>query len=547
MNQDTDLQYGCIIPEVLAPAIDFSEILSEDFVGAPAPSAPSALAIPKTADYLKAFSAWDPLGNLKYNVCNAVVWSNTRRMITSKLSEHEVWPSRDQVYTFYRTQNPGFNPQIKNAETDLGMRIQESLDYLVKVGGPDGQRALAFARVDPTNIEDVKMALATFGSIWLGIRVYKTNSDQFENGEKWTLAPPQEKKAYGHAVVAGAYNPNFKIVTWGGVATLTPEYWHGYMPGGEPGKALPGKEKPNVFEAYVVVWPEHIGTRRFMTGISLSQLAEQYNKMTGKDMEIPTAQFNSVSQCQTTGGDGISVRLQKIDSETSYSSVSIDVTVDIKQTEVPNGTFAIEKDDLFFIKTKNTASNMVEIQRIQDPAYTKVESWVSSFHTTEASDGLWTIDNGDLYLIKTANTEEGMVEVWYASHQSNFREPAYYKSGMEVGDIGFGTYAMSGGNLYKIRDANNASGLVEVTCYKAYGDYSSKSRTHQSTGFKINDVKGKGTWSVGHNGDLFLIKTLGTASGLVELHVATAESNYQSLSHYSLGFQADQSGVWMIY
>lgn len=469
-------------------------------------------------------------------------------MITSKLSEQEVWPTLDQVFTFYKTQNARFNPQVKDNSTDEGMKIQKSLNYLVKFGGPDGQRALAFARVDPTNLQDVKMALATFGSIWLGIRVFDpTNSDQFQRGEKWTPPPSTQSKAYGHAVVAGAYGPDLKIVTWGGVATLTLDYWHGYVPGKEPGKVKPEEERPNVFEAYVVVWPEHIGTRRFMTGVSLPQLAEQYKTITGNEMDIPTAQLNSLFRCQTTGGDGISVKLQKIDANTSYSSVSMDLGVDIKQTEASNGTFAVESNDLFFIKTKNTASNMIEVKRIQDPAYTNVEFWISSFHTSEATDGLWTIDNGDLYFIKTTNTSAGLVEVWWASHQSNFRQPAYYTSGAKVGNIGFGTYAVSGGNLYMILDANNASGLVEITCYKGYMDYSEESRTHRATGFKINDVKGKGTWSVGQNGDLFLIKTLGTASGMIELHVATAESNYQSLSHYSIGFQADQSGVWMIY
>jgi hypothetical protein len=405
---------------------------------------------------------------------------------------------------------------------------------LVKHGEPDGKHALAFARVDPTKIQDVQMALTTFGSIWLGIKVYPTNHEQFQKGEHWTFSPSTAKgKGYGHAVVAGAYNPNFKIITWGKVASLSPEYWDGH---------LPGEKMLNVFEAYVVIWPEHIGTRRFMTGVSLQQLAEQYSKMTGKDLEIPTAQFNSLFRCQITGGDGILVTLQKIEAETRYSSVSANFAIDIKQTEAANGTFAVERDDLYFIKTKSTASNMIEVRRVQDPAYTKVESWVSSLDAADASNGWWTIDNGDLYFIKTANTTSGMVEVWWASHQHNFQQAEYYTSGMKIANIGFGTYAMSCGNLYMILDANNLSGFVEITCARGYvteGYKEYESFTHEVTGFKINDVKGKGTWSMGPNGNLFLIKTLGTASGLVELHVATADSNYQSLSYYSTGFQAD--------
>ncbi|KAL9100765.1 MAG: hypothetical protein Q9163_003897 [Psora crenata] len=528
MDQNTELQCGCIIPDELAPAIEFSDILPEGFVGAPAPSA--APVIPKSADNLKPFPSWNPLGNKSYQNCNAVVWANTRRLVTSKLSEQEVYPPLDQVLTFYKTQNPEFDPKNWKKDKDKGMYIQKSLDHLVQFGGPDGQRALAFARVNPEKVEDVQMALATFGSLWLGIRVYDINRAQFNNGEQWTYQPTGEKPL-GHAVMAGAYDPNIKIVTWGKVVSLTEGYW----------------KKENVFDAFVVIWPEHIGTRRFMTGVSLQQLADQYRKMIGKDMEIPTAKFNSLFRCQITGGDGVLVTLQKIDAQTSYSSVAVNVVIDIKQAEASNGAFAVESNDLYFIKTKNTASKMVEVQRIQDPAYNKVESWVSGFGTAEAANGLWTIDNGDLYFIKIANTASDLVEVWSASHEGNFQKATYYTSGLKIRDIGFGTYAMGGGNLYMILDANNASGLVEITCVKSDMQYSARSLTHQVTGFKINDVKGKGTWIMGTDGDLFLIKTLGTASGQVELHIATAVSNYQDLSHYSIPFPADQSGVWMIY
>ncbi|MCJ1306566.1 hypothetical protein MMC25_000209 [Agyrium rufum] len=533
---DNEVQYGCIIPDVFAPAIDFNDILSEELVGASV--ADSDFTVPPVADHLKPFSSWKPLGNKVYSVCNALAWANTRRIITSKLTEQERYPPLDEVFEFYKTQNSGFKPPISKKSQDKGMIIQTSLEHLVKYGGPDGQRALAFAKVNHTDIPTVQKAIATFGSIWLGLKVYPCNKEQFDNGEQWT-PPVTGEKFYAHAVVAGAYDTAFKIVTWDKVVSLSPEYWN---------SSFPGQKLATVFEAYVVIWPEHIGTRRFMTGVSLQQLAEQYYNVTQKDLELPKAHFNSLFRCQNTGKDGGCMALQKVDAATSYSSVPVDVVIDIDPTEGTKGSFAVESDDLFFIKTRDTASTMVEVQRIQNPKYNHIESWISTFKTAEASDGLWTIDNGDLYFIKTANTASGMIELWQASHQSGFQQATHYTSGIKIGDIGFGTYAVSCGSLYVILDANNPSEKVEIISEKIDLHAGAKRKQNrQPTGFKINDVKGRGTWSMGQDGDLFLIKTRGTESGLVELHIASKESTYLSLSHYSTGFPAGQSGVWMIY
>ena len=57
--------------------------------------------------------------------CVAVTWANVRRLVTAVLST-EYYPSLDQVYAVYETQNPGFPQQ------DNGMDIQTCLQYLVK-------------------------------------------------------------------------------------------------------------------------------------------------------------------------------------------------------------------------------------------------------------------------------------------------------------------------------------------------------------------------------------------------------------------------------
>ncbi len=43
-----------------------------------------------------------------------------------------------------------------------------------------------------------------------------------------------------------------------------------------------------VEEAWVVIWPEHFGSKQFLAGVDLSQLAIDYNALTGKTLVVPT-------------------------------------------------------------------------------------------------------------------------------------------------------------------------------------------------------------------------------------------------------------------
>ena len=115
------------------------------------------------------------LGNDQYGDCVAVTWSNIRRLVTAVLST-EKYPPLAEVYAFYATQNPGFPQQ------DNGMDIQTALEYLVKTGGPDGVKAVGFAKVDYTNADEVKAAIAIFGSVWTGINVQEAQQAQFSCG-----------------------------------------------------------------------------------------------------------------------------------------------------------------------------------------------------------------------------------------------------------------------------------------------------------------------------------------------------------------------------
>jgi hypothetical protein len=261
---------------------------------------------------------------------------------------------------------------------------------------------------------------------------------------------------------------------------------------------------------------------------------------------IPAPGFNSLYRCSNLSGRNPNVVLQVSDVQRSYTVANDPVTTSITQADASNGVLVTEYKDLYLIQKKNTVSNMIEVQCAPSPDFNMTTTWVSEFSASESSNGVWTLDNGDLYFIKTDNTSLGNVEVWWATRGNKFTKPKCYPSGMAKGNVGFGTFAISGGNLCQIFDADNDSGFVEISSAKGYASYSAESIQHHETAFMINDVKGKSSWTMGQNGDFYLIKASGTASGLVELHVATAESGYQSLSHFSTGFKADGTGRWFL-
>jgi hypothetical protein len=246
---------------------------------------------PAEEDYLSTLRNWQVLGNDRVGDCNAVTWANTRRLVTATLTDTEDYPDQDQVWQFYRTQNPQFDPNGTagtngpGSTADGGMEIQTGLEYLHSQGGPDGVSAVAFAQVDPTKVEEVKAALAIFGGLWLGICVQEANEEQFHAGQPWAYVRGS-RVVGGHAILGGGYAPSgsgdaahpvIDFITWGQETRFLPSFWTGSVHG-----------TPLVEEAWIVIWPEHLGSREFQAGIDVNQLEAEYQQLTGEPLKIPT-------------------------------------------------------------------------------------------------------------------------------------------------------------------------------------------------------------------------------------------------------------------
>jgi hypothetical protein len=262
-------KYGRRAPKN-APALRFASILQS---GGPA--------YPASEDSLAKLTGWQMLGNDAVGDCNAVTWANMRRLVTATLTT-EYYPTQAQVWEFYQTQNPNFDPNGTKdtngpgSTADQGMDIQTGLEYLQSTGGPDGVKAVAFAKVDHTQVAEVKAALSIFGGLWLGINVLAANQQEFAAGQAWTDVRGSAVEG-GHAILGGGYTPSdVKFITWAQETEFAGSFWNGVVQG-----------SPLVEEAWIAIWPEHLGTTGFEQGVNQAQLAADYLALTGQQLALP--------------------------------------------------------------------------------------------------------------------------------------------------------------------------------------------------------------------------------------------------------------------
>jgi hypothetical protein len=242
----------------------------------------AAYSYPNAVDYLaRTGPGWNMLGNDIASDCVSVTWANARRLVTTVTGKPS-YPGQAQVWQFYQTQNTGFDP-AGTAQTngpgsneDNGMDIQTALEALVTTGGPDGVKAVAFGAVDAKNIPQVKLALDVFGYLWTGINVLAANLTEFGNAQPWNYVAGSQNDG-GHSVLTGGYGPqrpgalggDERFITWAQETSFTDLFW-----------------QSQVEEAWVCIWPEHLGTAAFQAGVNAQALAADFHQLTGRTLSL---------------------------------------------------------------------------------------------------------------------------------------------------------------------------------------------------------------------------------------------------------------------
>lgn len=229
------------------------------------------VAPPASVDY----SGFNPIGMLGNDAAGDCVEAGCGHVVEQQTfygqgSEYQV--STQQAISMY-SQITGYNPADPN--TDQGTIIQDGLNYMLKTG-IGGHKIAAFAQLDPTNMDEVKTAVAEFGTVVIGMAFPNTAMDQFNAGQPWDVVPGASIEG-GHCVTVVGYSGSYLlVVTWGKVIKMTYAFWNEYV-------AKQGGE------AWAVVDQEWVNksTGKDPEGVDLAAFGAQFTALTGKPNPFP--------------------------------------------------------------------------------------------------------------------------------------------------------------------------------------------------------------------------------------------------------------------
>ncbi len=229
-------------------------------------AAPTA---PPSVDYLTDVASWPMYLNDRIGDCTCAgaahiieAESTYGRGSTDTVTDNDVLAAYEAV--------SGYDPST--GRNDNGAVMQNVLSHWRK-NGIGGHKILAFAEVDHDNVGQLHAAMATFGSLYIGIHFPESAMTQFNEGKPWDVVLGSRIEG-GHAINAGWYDSEagaWKIVTWGAVQEMTQAFWDTY-----------------VEEAWVVIAPEWLNEAgRSPGGLDLHALGDDFATLTGEPNPFP--------------------------------------------------------------------------------------------------------------------------------------------------------------------------------------------------------------------------------------------------------------------
>lgn len=221
---------------------------------------------PTSVNNMANVSDWGMYGNDKFGTCGPASVGNYIKYVSKDLTGTEVTPSINDAYDLYRRSgNPTFNATTGAGDNGVSMAVM--LGALTS-GGIGGLHSLAYAKVDNTNLNAIRAAIAIFGGLLLGINMQTAQQSQTNaNPPLWNYS--QSAVWGGHAVAAGGYTSQSSgadvgVVSWAKRVGTTDSFW-----------------THQVQEAWAVILPAHLGTTQFITGIDTATLNADYLALTG--------------------------------------------------------------------------------------------------------------------------------------------------------------------------------------------------------------------------------------------------------------------------
>ncbi|HUY19292.1 MAG TPA: hypothetical protein VMV15_08700 [Candidatus Binataceae bacterium] len=160
---------------------------------------------------------WGTMGNDRIGDCTCAGLGHIVMTITSN-ADGLVIPSDAEILQMYEAIGhyvPG-DPNSDQGATEL-----DALSFMRQTGLA-GVKLDAFAEVDQSKLDEVKMTVQLFGAAYIGVSIMQADIDNFQGGKPWTVGANDGAMLGGHAIPIVDFDEGGgNCVTWGSLQSFT--------------------------------------------------------------------------------------------------------------------------------------------------------------------------------------------------------------------------------------------------------------------------------------------------------------------------------------
>lgn len=209
-------------------------------------------------------------GNDTVGCCVVAGFDHYRQVVSQLLTGTGLNFTQDQIWAFYKTQNPNFDPHGTpysngpGSSSDNGMDIQMFLEYLVAQ-----KYILGFAKIDHRNQQEMQSAIYIGLSIITGVVLDQVQMQQYVSGT-WSpvVGSPVDG---GHCIpLVGYDSAQATCVTWAKLVKCTEAFIQSQMD-----------------EAWFVLTQAHVDHPGFRNHFDLAGFSKAVSDITGGKISIP--------------------------------------------------------------------------------------------------------------------------------------------------------------------------------------------------------------------------------------------------------------------
>ena len=181
----------------------------------PLPPAPESVVVPSVPN-------WGMLGNDKYGDCTFAGIVHARMANAAFLGITESFPADSEVEQAYLNYTNG---------QDAGA-VEADLLKFWQSNGLFGTKLAAFAPTDHADLDELRSVIASYGLVYIGVKLPVTFQDQFIQNQPWDLTgtPADNQIEGGHCIILVGYDKDHvQCITWGKVQQITWRWLQSYM------------------------------------------------------------------------------------------------------------------------------------------------------------------------------------------------------------------------------------------------------------------------------------------------------------------------------